>query len=82
MDPRVTTSITDLQAQHDYSMLCYQNSLKAANYNDPSYNSIIGEYKRLMHILQSADMTPTEQVIKAVNRVTDNFLENEKSKKK
>lgn len=82
MDPRVTTSIADLQAQHDYSMSCYQNSIKAANYNDPSFISIVGEYKRLMHILQGADMTPTEQVINAVNRVTDNFLEIEKSKKK
>ncbi len=82
MDPRVTTSIADLQAQHDYSMICYQNSIKAASYKDPSFISIVGEYKRLMHILQGADMTPTEQVIKAVNRVTDNFLEIEKSKKK
>ena len=82
MDPRVTTSIADLQAQHDYSMSCYQNSIKAASYNDPSFISIVGEFKRLMHILQGADMTPTEQVIKAVNRVTDNFLEIEKSKKK
>jgi photosystem II stability/assembly factor-like uncharacterized protein len=82
MDPRVTTSIADLQAQHDYSMICYQNSIKAANYNDPSYNSIIGECKRLMHILQGADMTPTEQVINAVKRANNNFIEIEKSKKK
>ena len=81
MDPRVTTSVADLQAQHDYSMLCYQNSLKAASYKDPSYNSIIAEYKRLMHILQGADMTPTEQVINAVKRTNNNFLEIEKSKK-
>ncbi len=82
MDPRVTTTVKDLQTQHDYSMICYQNSIKAASYKDPSFISIVGEYKRLMHILQGADMTPTEQVIKAVNRVTDNFLEIEKSKKK
>ncbi|MEN9382706.1 MAG: hypothetical protein RI940_1589 [Bacteroidota bacterium] len=82
MDPRVTTSIADLQAQHDYSMSCYQNSIKAANYNDPSYNSIVGEYKRLMHILQGADMTPTEQVINAVKRANNNFIEIEKSMKK
>lgn len=82
MDPRVTTSIADLQAQHDYSMTCYQNSIKAVNYNDPSYSSIIGEYKRLMHILQGADMTPTEQVINAIKRTNNIFLEIEKSKKK
>ena len=82
MDPRVTTPIADLQVQHDYSMLCYQNCLKAASYKDASYNSIIGEYKRLMHILQGADMTPTEQVMNAVKRTTNNFLEIEKSKKK
>jgi len=82
MDPRVTTSITDLQAQHDYSMLCYKNSMKAANYNDPIFQSSINEYKRLMHILQGADMTPTEQVIKAVKRANNNLLEIEKSKKK
>lgn len=28
-----------------------------------------------MRILQEADMTPTEQVLKAINRVTANFSE-------
>lgn len=82
MDPRVATPVADLQSQHDYSMLCYNNMMKATGYNDPSFNSIVSEYKRLMHILQGADMTPTEQVINAVKRTTNNFLELEKSKKK
>ena len=82
MDPRVTTPVADLQSQHDYSMLCYSNMIKAISYNDPSFNSIVGEYKRLMHILQGSDMTPTEQVINAVKRTTNTFLELEKSKKK
>jgi hypothetical protein len=80
MDPRVTTSIADLQAQHDYSMICYNNSVKAASYKDASFDPIIGEYKRLMHVLQGADMTPTEQVINAVKRTTANFSNLEKSK--
>lgn len=82
MDPRVSTPVADLQTQHDYSMLCYSNMIKAISYNDPSFNSIVGEYKRLMHILQGSDMTPTEQVINAVKRTTNTFLELEKSKKK
>ena len=35
-----------------------------------------------MRILQEADMTPTEQVLKAINKVTANFLELEKTKRK
>jgi photosystem II stability/assembly factor-like uncharacterized protein len=82
MDPRVTTSVKDLQVQHDYSMICYNNSIKAASYKDPIFQSTINEYKRLMHILQEADMTPTEQILKTINRVTAIFLELEKTKKK
>ena len=82
MDPRVTTSVKDLQAQHDYSMICYHNSIKAASYKDPIFQSSINEYKRLMHILQEADMTPTEQIINAINRATANFSNLEKTKQK
>ena len=35
-----------------------------------------------MGILQSADITPTELVLKAINKVTANFLELEKTKRK
>jgi len=80
MDPRVVTPVINLQAQHDYSMICYNNSVKAASYKDASFDPIIGEYKRLMHVLQGADMTPTEQVINAVKRTTANFSNLEKSK--
>jgi hypothetical protein len=34
-----------------------------------------------MHILQGADMTPTEQVLNAIDRLNDNFSKLEKSKK-
>jgi len=34
IDPRVTTSQKDLQEQHDYSLACYKNRLKAAGYID------------------------------------------------
>jgi len=34
IDPRVMTSQKDLQDQHDYSLACYKNRLKAAGYID------------------------------------------------
>ncbi|MFC4233146.1 hypothetical protein ACFOW1_14690 [Parasediminibacterium paludis] len=34
MDPRVTTPIAALQAQRDYSEICYQNRIKASQYID------------------------------------------------
>ncbi|HEX3024131.1 MAG TPA: hypothetical protein VHP12_02875 [Chitinophagaceae bacterium] len=33
-DPRVKTSVKDLQDQHDYSFTCYKNRIKAAAYLD------------------------------------------------
>ena len=33
-DPRVKTSTKDLQDQHDYSLTCYKNRIKAAEYLD------------------------------------------------
>ncbi|MEO7530223.1 MAG: hypothetical protein ABIS69_02390, partial [Sediminibacterium sp.] len=34
MDPRVKTATKDLQEQHDYSLACYSNRIKAASYLD------------------------------------------------
>ncbi len=82
MDPRVTTPVADLQTQHDFALICYRNCLKAVSYNDSSFEPIIREYKRLMQILQSADMTPTEQIINAIKTANANFENLVKAKKK
>jgi photosystem II stability/assembly factor-like uncharacterized protein len=34
LDPRVKTAIKDLQDQHDFSLTCYKNRIKAAGYID------------------------------------------------
>ena len=81
MDPRVKTSITDLQLQHDYSMTCYKNSIIAASYKDPKFAAVVADYTRLMQILQSNDMTPTLQAINAINATNVNFENLEKAKK-
>ncbi len=78
MDPRVTTIVQDLQTQHDYAKICYDQIIKATSYKNPKFDAAIAEYKRLLHILQGADMTPTEQVINAINRLNVNFANLEK----
>jgi hypothetical protein len=81
MDPRVKTPVADLQLQHDYSMTCYRNSIKATSYKDPKFTAVVADYNRLMQILQSNDMTPTEQAINAINATNVNFANLEKAKK-
>jgi photosystem II stability/assembly factor-like uncharacterized protein len=109
MDPRVKTSLQDLQLQHDYSLACYQNNMAATRYIDTianyqkthtnlspdnvqqltafaggrrrgrgaaaqiSFGSLAGNFDAVMHTLQGADVTPTEQAIAAAKKLQEDF---------
>ena len=50
IDPRVTTSVKDLQQQHDLSLICYQGRLKATD-----YTAKIAEYRTKLRQQLKAD---------------------------
>ena len=62
MDPRVKTSLKDLQRQHDLSMICYEGKKKTMGKQPELY----GIYSALLSILTQTDMPPTAQVEKEV----------------
>ena len=62
MDPRVKTSVKDLQRQHDLSMICYEGKKKTRNTNPSLYR----KFDALFGILSSTDMPPTIQTEAAV----------------
>jgi hypothetical protein len=62
MDPRVATSIQDLQKQHDLSVICYEGRKKTMHTN-PALNR---KFSALFDILEQTEMPPTTQVIQAV----------------
>ena len=62
MDPRVKTSVKDLQRQHDLSMICYEGKKKTRNTNPSLYR----KFDALFGILSSTDMAPTIQTEAAV----------------
>ncbi len=62
MDPRVKTSVKDLQRQHDLSMICYEGKKKTRNTNPSLYR----KFDALFGILSSTDMSPTIQTELAV----------------
>ncbi len=62
MDPRVKTSLKDLQRQHDLSMICYEGKKKTKNSNPALYR----KFDTLFGILTSTDMSPTSQTEAAV----------------
>ncbi len=62
MDPRVKTSVKDLQRQHDLSMICYEGKKKTRNTNPSLYR----KFDALFGILSSTDMSPTIQTEAAV----------------
>ena len=62
MDPRVKTSLKDLQRQHDLSMICYEGKKKTRNNNPSLYR----KFDALFGILSSTDMSPTIQTEAAV----------------
>ncbi|MEY4051577.1 MAG: glycoside hydrolase [Chitinophagia bacterium] len=71
MDPRVKTSISEWQRQHDLSMICYEGRKKSMNKFPVIYQKFTG----LFNILESTEMAPTSQTEKAVKE-TQAELEN------
>ena len=62
IDPRVKTSVQDLQKQHDLSMICYEGRKKTINKNPALYR----KFSALFEILEQTEMAPTTQVMNAV----------------
>lgn len=62
MDPRVKTEKSQLQRQHDLSMICYEGRKKAHG----KFPEIESKFGGLFSILDHADMSPTQQTQKAV----------------
>jgi hypothetical protein len=62
MDPRVKTSLKDLQRQHDLSMICYEGRKKTKGKQPELY----GAYSVLLSILTQTDMPPTTQIEREV----------------
>jgi hypothetical protein len=62
IDPRVKTSVQDLQKQHDLSMICYEGRKKTIDKNPALYR----KFSALFEILEQTEMAPTSQVINAV----------------
>jgi hypothetical protein len=62
MDPRVKTSLKDLQRQHDLSVICYEGKKKTKDSNPNLYR----KFDALFGILTSTDMPPTSQTEAAV----------------
>ena len=81
MDPRVKTSIKDLQLQHDLSLACYKYVIKCRNVlkeiaekKDEKFSEIGKEFSKylrtfssLQNLLQQSDMPPTSQMITTYN---------------
>ena len=80
MDPRVKTSIKDLQLQHDLSFTCYENAKKCLSslkeiadkkneklsVFEKDFNKYLRTFSYLQRLLQQSDMPPTSQMISAV----------------
>ncbi len=62
MDPRVKTSTTQWQRQHDLSMICYEGRKKSMG----KFPAIYQKFTGLFNILESTEMAPTSQIEKAV----------------
>jgi photosystem II stability/assembly factor-like uncharacterized protein len=65
MDPRVKTSLKDLQRQHDLSMICYEGKKKTMGKQPELY----GVYNALLSILTQTDMPPTTQIEREVGEL-------------
>jgi hypothetical protein len=65
MDPRVKTSLKDLQRQHDLSMICYEGKKKTKGKQPELY----GAYSVLLSILTQTDMPPTTQIEREVGEL-------------
>jgi photosystem II stability/assembly factor-like uncharacterized protein len=84
MDPRVKTSIKDLQLQHDLSLMCYNNikkcmkKLEGLNENAEDakiVTSFINKFTAIHNVLQESDWSPTIQMINAANETAAAFTQ-------
>jgi hypothetical protein len=75
MDPRVKTSVKDLQLQHSLSLTCYNyikkcmDDLKTVTDKDKlaAVRKYLSSFTSLQNSLQDGDWPPTTQMIKGVN---------------
>jgi photosystem II stability/assembly factor-like uncharacterized protein len=74
MDPRVKTSLKDLQLQHGVSVMCYTNIKKCMNLlkgldgnseRAKNLSKFISSFTAVHNALQESDWPPTTQMIKA-----------------
>ncbi|MBC7509482.1 MAG: glycoside hydrolase, partial [Ferruginibacter sp.] len=84
MDPRVKTTVQDLQQQHDLSLMCYNNikqckkKLEGLNENTEVAKTLTGFINKFTTIhgaLQESDMVLTTQMIKATQETTAAFTQ-------
>ncbi len=68
MDPRVKTSMADLQKQFTLSMTCYEGRIKAKAIGAKSLES---KFASLLDQLQETEMIPTTQLTLAVKQVSE-----------
>ena len=88
MDPRVKTSIKDLQLQHDLSLICYKNILKCQDdlrsISDKDQvaetRKYLNTFSALQNVLQDSDWPSTTQVINAVKEAVTNYEESMKKR--
>jgi photosystem II stability/assembly factor-like uncharacterized protein len=82
MDPRVKTSVKDLQLQHDLSLMCYNNIKKCMkmpeglNENTEAakiVTSFINKFTGIHNVLQESDWAPTTQMVKAAKETAAAF---------
>lgn len=81
-DPRVKTTVKDLQLQHDLSLMCYNNikicmeKLESLNENaEPAktLNTYINKFTAIHNVLQESDWPPTTQMINAAEETAVAF---------
>jgi hypothetical protein len=81
MDPRVKTSMVNLQLQHSLSLMCYNNILKAMKAKEKmkagteSLTKFIRNFSSLHNALQESDWPPTTQMINATKEKELQFNE-------
>ena len=69
MDPRVKTSLKDLQRQHDLSKICYEGKQLAHD----KFPVIERKFNQLFQILENTEMAPTATIEKAVLATQQEF---------
>ncbi len=73
MDPRVKTTVKDLQLQHDYSVKCYEY-IKACMQKGKAFEKYMGAFTSVMNAMQDADMPPTQQAVAAFAKAEKEYL--------